>query len=268
MALPLILDALTNSGAPRAVRGSRRNVQTLAVVFAALGAVATSALTTAPAQAAINYSDDPMAPTLVNMALDGTYTFDLEQAGVGFPSFACVSGRNCIDYVTINVPYGREIDAIKLTSYDSTDDRVFLAIMSGTQFTATPDFATSKLPGALAYNHAGWRGLCAQTYGTKRPSVSNTANNCIQMDNATPAPGTIVDLLATSSIGGSPAAVGSLPAGNYSIWFQQASGESSYTVVASTRALPVPGPLPLLGAAAGFSFTRRLRRRVKQSQGS
>jgi hypothetical protein len=31
---------------------------------------------------------------------------------------------------------------------------------------------------------------------------------------------------------------------------------------------PVPGPLPLLGAAAGFSFTRRLRRRVKQSQGS
>jgi len=68
MAFPLILDALTNSGAPRAVRGSRRNVQTLAVVFAALGAVATSALTTAPAQAAINYSDDPMAPTLVNMA--------------------------------------------------------------------------------------------------------------------------------------------------------------------------------------------------------
>ena len=32
--------------------------------------------------------------------------------------------------------------------------------------------------------------------------------------------------------------------------------------------VPVPGPLPLLGAAAGFSFTRRLRRRVKQSQGS
>ena len=266
MASPSVWHALTNSGASRVVRGTRRNAPTLAVFFAALGAVATSALTTAPAQAAINYSDDPMVPTLVNMALDGTYTFDLEQAGVGFPSFACVSGRNCIDYVTINVPYGREIDAIKLTSYDSTDDRVFLAIMSGTQFTATPD--SSKLPGALAYNHAGWRGLCAQTYGTKRPSVSNTANNCIQMDNATPAPGTIVDLLATSSIGGSPAAVGSLPAGNYSIWFQQVSGESSYTVVASTRALPVPGPLPVLGAAAGFGFSRRLRRRVKQGQGA
>lgn len=267
MALPLISDALTNSGAPRAVRGSRRNAQTLAVVFAALGAVVTSALTTAPAQAAINYSDDPMAPTLVNMALDGTYTFDLEQAGVGFPSFACVSGQNCIDYVTINVPSGREIDAIKLSSYDSTDDRVFLAIMNGTQFTATPDWSAFTLPGALAYNHAGWSGLCAQTYGPKRPSA-NAANNCIQMDNATPVPGTIVDLLATSSIGGSPAAVGSLPAGNYSIWFQQVSGESRYTVVASTRALPVPGPLPLLGAAAGFSFTRCLRRRVKQSQGS
>ncbi len=268
MASPSVWHALTNSGASRVVRGIRRNAPTLAVFFAALGAVATSALTTAPAQAAINYSDDPMAPTLVNMALDGTYTFDLEQAGVGPPTFACVSGRNCIDYVTINVPYGREIDAIKLTSYDSTDDRVFLAIMSGTQFTATPDFATAKLPGALAYNHAGWRGLCAQTYGPKRPQAYVATNNCIQMDNATPVPGTIVDLLATSSIGGSPAAVGSLPAGNYSIWFQQVSGESKYTVVASTRALPVPGPLPLLGAAAGFSFTRRLRRRVKQSQGS
>jgi hypothetical protein len=178
-----------------------------------------------------------------------------------------VSGQNCIDYVTINVPSGREIDAIKLSSYDSTDDRVFLAIMNGTQFTATPDWSAFTLPGALAYNHAGWSGLCAQTYGPKRPSA-NAANNCIQMDNATPVPGTIVDLLATSSIGGSPAAVGSLPAGNYSIWFQQVSGESRYTVVASTRALPVPGPLPLLGAAAGFSFTRRLRRRVKQSQGS
>ena len=268
MASPSVWDALTNSGASRVVRGTRRNAPTLAVFFAALGAVATSALTTAPAQAAMNYSDDPMAPTLVDMALDGTYTFDLEQAGEGPPNFACVSGRNCIDYVTINVPYGREIDAIKLTSYDSTDDRVFLAIMSGTQFTATPDFATSKLPGALAYNHAGWRGLCAQTYGPLRPLTYVADNNCIQMDNATPVPGTIVDLLATSSIGGSPAAVGSLPAGNYSIWFQQVSGESSYTVVASTRALPVPGPLPLLGAAAGFSFTRRLRRRVKQSQGS
>ncbi len=31
--------------------------------------------------------------------------------------------------------------------------------------------------------------------------------------------------------------------------------------------VPVPGPLPLLGAAAGFSFTRRLHRRVKQSRG-
>jgi len=268
MALPLISDALTNSAATRAVRGSRTNAQTLAVVFAALGAVATSALTTAPAQAAINYSDNPMAPTLVDMALDGTYTFDLEQAGGGPPNFVCVSGKNCIDYVTINVPYGREIDAIKLTSYNSIDDRVFLAIMSGTQFTATPDWGAFTLPGALAYNHAGWGGLCAQTYGTLRPLTYVANNNCIQTDNATPAPGTITDLLAISSIGGSPAAVGSLPAGSYSIWFQQVSGESSYTVVASTRALPVPGPLPVLGAAAGFGFSRCLRRRVKQGQGA
>jgi len=95
MALPLISDALTNSGATRAVRGSRTNAQTLAVVFAALGAVATSALTTAPAQAAINYSDNPMAPTLVDMALDGTYTFDLEQAGGGPPNLGFLkNGRS------------------------------------------------------------------------------------------------------------------------------------------------------------------------------
>jgi hypothetical protein len=134
--------------------------------------------------------------------------------------------------------------------------------MSGLQFTATQVGQT--LPGALAYNHAGWRGLCAQTYGALRPSPSSASNNCIQADNTTPVPGTIVDLLATSSIGGSPAALGSLPSGYYSIWFQQVSGTSQYTVVASTRS--VPGPLPVLGAAAGFGFTRRLRRRVKQGQ--
>ncbi len=39
----------------------------------------------------------------------------------------------------------------------------------------------------------------------------------------------------------------------------------SDTVLQSTRSTSVPGPLPILGAAAAFSFSRKLRRRVKQT---
>jgi hypothetical protein len=39
----------------------------------------------------------------------------------------------------------------------------------------------------------------------------------------------------------------------------------SDTLLQSTRSTSVPGPLPILGAAAAFSFSRKLRRRVKQT---
>jgi hypothetical protein len=50
----------------------------------------------------------------------------------------------------------------------------------------------------------------------------------------------------------------SLPAGPYSIWIQQ-TAPAPVNFSFQARFSPVPGPLPLLGAAAAFSKIRRLR---------
>ena len=211
------------------------------------------------AHAATDYSDNPLAPTPVTIGKDGTFEFEVKQSGAGAPTFACVAGKNCKDYVTFNVPTGHVLNGFKLKSYDSTDERVFAAIQPGVQFTAVPSGAT--LPGAVSYNHAGWRGLCAESYGALRPSPANALNNCIQADNVTPVVGANTDLLKAASIGGSPLAVGFLPAGDYSVWLQQVSGVSEYTFIGTTA---VPGPLPAAGALAGLAMGRRLRRQLKR----
>jgi hypothetical protein len=232
---------------------------TAALITRTAQALLAAALLTAAgtAQAATDYSDNPLAPTPVSIGSDGTFEFEVKQIG---SAGACVGGQNCKDYVTFTVPAGRVLNGLKLKTYDSTDDRVFVAIQAGTQFTATPVGAT--LPGALAYNHAGWRGICAQTYGALRPNPSNPLNNCIQGDNVTPVVGANTNLFKAPSIGGSPLAVGFLPAGDYSVWLQQVSGDSEYTFVGTTA---VPGPLPAAGALAGLAFSRRLRRRLQAS---
>ena len=215
------------------------------------------------AHAATDYSDNPLAPTPVTIGKDGTFEFEVKQSGAGAPTFACVAGKNCKDYVTFNVPTGHVLNGFKLKSYDSTDNRAFVAIQAGTQFTATPSGGT--LPGALAFNHLGWRGLCAQSYGSLRPTGAElTGANCLQADNVTPVVGANTDLLKAPSIGGSPLAVGFLPAGDYSVWLQQVSGVSEYTFIGTTA---VPGPLPAVGAVVGLAWSRRLRRRLQAGQG-
>jgi len=69
MALSPVSDALGNPGAPRSLKGTRRNAPTLAVFFAALGAAATSALTTAPAHAF--FSTDKNNPTPLTFLAEG-----------------------------------------------------------------------------------------------------------------------------------------------------------------------------------------------------
>jgi hypothetical protein len=46
--------------------------------------------------------------------------------------------------------------------------------------------------------------------------------------------------------------------------------DATYTFVEATpfQATPVPGPLPILGAAAAFGFSRKLRKRIKINNGS
>jgi hypothetical protein len=72
------------------------------------------------AQAATDYSDNPLAPTPVSIGSVGTFEFEVQQSGSGG---ACVAGQNCKDYVTFTMPMGRVLNGFKLKAYDSTDDR-------------------------------------------------------------------------------------------------------------------------------------------------
>ena len=231
----------------------------LPAVLASLATAAVAVLPGAPAQA-VDYSNDPLNPSLVTPNGLGQYIFEGRVSGTS--AAACPTTGNCFDYVTITIPSGMQVTEIILDSYNSTDDRAFVAIQAGNQFTAT--VAANRLPGALAYNHFGWRGLCATTYGALRPIPASANNNCILGDNVTPVTGQLTDLF-DSVLPGSTKLPTSLPPGDYTFWIQQVSGDSDYRFLVTSS---VPGPLPVLGAAAGFGFSRRLRRRVKQGQGA
>jgi hypothetical protein len=177
------------------------------------------------------------------------------------------------DYITINVPSGSVITRINLDKYDSSDDRAFIGVQAGTTFTANA--ATGA--GMLGYNHFGWRGLCATSYGSSRPTGNsiNANNNCIDAGNTTPQSTPTTTNLLTKVYPNSPADTqpasptfsGTLPAGDYTFWIQQISGNSYYTFTVETT-VPTPGPLPALGAMAAFGWTRRLRRRVGAAMGN
>jgi len=246
----------------------------LSVVFAALGAVATALLPATPAHA-VAYSNDPLNPSVVLIDGNGQFLFDGRVGGTfDFNTGVCtpLSGLNCADYITITVPQDTVITSINLDFYNSTDDRAFIALQKGKQFTSSPDFSTSTLPGALAFNHFGWRELCATSYGSLRlansnnptppSSIYNCTNGSTTDPLSTPMPTNLTDLF-DSVLATSPSLPATLPAGDYTFWIQQVSGDSTYTFRVST-----PGPLPLLGAAAGLSWSRRLRRRVRQGQGT
>jgi hypothetical protein len=226
-------------------------------VLASLAAAAAAVLPGAPAQA-VDYSNDPLNPSLVAPNGLGQYIFEGRVDGTSATN--CPVTGNCFDYVTINVPAGKQVTEIILDFYNSTDDRAFIAIQGGNQYTAQPD--AGRIPGALAYHHFGWRGLCSASYGALRPSTASASNNCILGDNVTPASAQLTDLF-DSVLAGSSKLPTSLPPGDYTFWIQQVSGDSEYRFLVTSS---VPGPLPVLGAAAGFGFSRRLRRRVKQGQ--
>ena len=238
---------------PAPIAAGRRAVTTTALavlVLAAQQPVATAAIT--------NYSDDKTAPTQVFADALGRYIFDGQVAGTGLNTTSCASSVppvNCVDYITINLPTGIAISSINLDYYDSTDDRAFIGFQQGSQFTANQ--ATGA--GMLAYNHFGWRGLCATTYGSLRLPSAGAVNNCTNGTTTDPVSTPTTTNLLTNLNANSPTP-GSLGSGDYTFWMQQVSGDSRYTF--TVQSYEVPGPLPVVGAAAAFGWSRRLRRRL------
>jgi len=239
------------------------------VAATALAALAVAAQQ--PAATAANYSNDPLAPTPVTADSLGRYIFVGQVAGnyTGpTSSTQCLNEPdptiNCADYIKINIPSGFTISRINLDYYNSTDDRAFIGFQSGNQFTAGFTGA-----GLLAYNHFGWRGLCATSYGSLR--LANTNNpvppsatyNCTDGTNTEPVstPGTTN--LLTKVYTATPASPipGTLGSGDYTFWIQQVSGDSSYQF--TVQSTPTPAPLPVIGAAAAFGWSRRLRLRLR-----
>ena len=151
----------------------------------ALAALAVAAQQPAASAAETDYSNNPSAPSSVTADSLGRYIFEGRVAGnytntPGGPTSSekCLSETdptiNCADYITINIPSGFVISRINLDYYNSADDRAFIGFQSGSQFITATGFVGTNL---LAYNHFGWRGLCATSYGTN-PTTPNANYNC------------------------------------------------------------------------------------------
>lgn len=226
----------------------------------ALLALAAGAGIRPAAAAPVDYSNDPLAPSQVSIDAFGKYLFDGHVGGTGnTASCTPITGWSCADYITISVPEGLAVSSINLDFYNSTDDRAFIAVQAGNQFTA--NLATGV--GTLAYNHFGWRGLCATTYGALRPTAASANYNCTNGTDTNPQTTPASTNLFSNVLSGSPKLGSPLPAGDYTFWIQQVSGDSEYRFTVST--INVPAPLPLLGGAAAYGWSRRLRRRLRQA---
>jgi hypothetical protein len=143
--------------------------------------------------------------------------------------------------VTFTVPDGYALASLILTDYSSTDQRGFVALQSGSQWTAEPALGALPAP-ALADAHfgtgnAGNRPVCALSYAgsTATPSGSSA---CVSDAAANS------DLFSRNILN---TLLQSQPAGPYTFWIQQtAAAPVNFTFQAQFRSVSVPGPLPLL----------------------
>jgi hypothetical protein len=133
---------------------------------------------------------------------------------------------------------------------------------------ASPWWGDTNLAGTLAVNLAGSQVFDDFPFDPLGPTMSTKTNSFTQFFAPSPVVGANV-LFSTQAGGGFVAGSFSRPADNY----MTAPGfllsdSTSYTWAVSefTPATPpAPGPLPLVGAAAAFGFSRRLRSRINKS---
>ena len=162
-------------------------------------------------------------------------------------------------YVSFTVPVGYVFTGLELVDYNSADDRGFVGLQAGNQWTAVPNTTTGALDGALAYHHFGsgagtvYGSLCSQSYTGVTPTSVCATDPVANSD------------LFTRSINGPIA--GPLPSGSYTLWLQQTNVTPvGFTFRATSTA--VPSPLPLLGLGAGLGVSRRLRQRINARVGN
>ena len=137
-----------------------------------------------------------------------------------------------LDYVSVKVLPGQEFVALVLASFVGNDSTAFIAIQSGTTFTAAPPFPNPNT--MLGYAHFGPGG----TFGAQ---VGN-------------------DLFyAMSKAGGAMGFSSPLASGDYSFWIQQTGEHTDYQF----DFIVVPEPASLFMAGCGIAGLLLLSRRRK-----
>lgn len=123
-------------------------------------------------------SDDPSAPLFL-------------QLSSGVNSLRATSSAGDLEYVTVNVPEGYQLETLILASYNSSDEIAFAAVQEGTVFT---EFG---IPSEIdVSNLLGWSHISAGQVGTN-----------------------VLDNIGRGS--GSIGFTGPLPSGDYTFWLQQ-----------------------------------------------
>ena len=132
-------------------------------------------------------SGDRLAPTILPMS-------------EGSNKVTATSVAGDLEYFTVEIPPGFQLDALLSRTYVSADDRSFIAMQEGSSFTEPP--SGTNVANLLGYTHFG------------------TGLNQVGTD--------ILDDLAAG-----PGAIGfsaPLPSGNYSFWAQEVGlDEATYT---------------------------------------
>jgi hypothetical protein len=194
-------------------------------------AVAALVSGTAPARANFIYSEDTDGD-LSGSRFSPTV---LEDAGVGSNTLSgnavTTDGVTELDYFTVVIPAGLQLDSLVLVDFSGGEAVSFLAVQAGTTFTEPPD---SPDVGQLL----GWAHFGPADIG--------------------------LDILGT--IGGGAGAIGFTPpllSGSYTFWLQETSETTAFydfdfVVSGEPIAVPEPGPLCLvgLGALLGLGYVR------------
>ena len=134
-------------------------------------------------------SGDPATPTPLTL-IEGTTLL------------SATSATGDVEYVTVTIPDGLQLDAIILQAYSASDDGVaFAAVQSGSTFTEPPN--GTNVANLLGYSH----------FGPGTPAQAGT------------------DLLDDLGQGeGAIGFIGPLPSGTYTFWLQQTGTPSDYTL--------------------------------------
>ena len=132
-------------------------------------------------------SNDRLNPTVISLSQ-------------GSNTVTATSVAGDLEYFTIQIPSGFQLDKLILTSYDSTDDKSFIAVQSGSTFTEPP--LGTDVSNLLGYSH----------FGTGLNQIGTN----------------ILDDLAGGS--GAIGFVSPFPGGNYTFWSQEVgSSPATYT---------------------------------------